>query len=150
MNKQEIDIQVRSIIGEKEFEKYKKFALREDMLNLAVGVILGNSFNKVVYGFSDYIIMPILRFFSSKTGESWRVWKFSPIEGLEFEIGSLVGTLTDFLLISILLYIFYTKFFQPIIKEQNKEITTKKCKYCYSTININAIKCPHCTGDLDA
>jgi large conductance mechanosensitive channel len=151
MNNQQIESNIKSIIGEKEFQKYKNFAFREDMFKLAIGVILGTSLNKVVYGFSDYLVMPIFKFLLSKTGDSWRTWIFKLTNGLEFEVGNLLGTIVDFLLISIVLYIFYSKLIEPILKIEKKEtINTKECEFCCSKIHINAKKCPLCTGDLNA
>lgn len=151
MNNKDAEKNIKSLIGEKEFRNYKNFALREDMFKLTVGIILGNSLNKVVYGFSDHLIMPLFKFFLSKTGEGWRTWKFSPIVGLDFEIGSLLATFVDFILISIVLYIFYYKFIKNLFGEEEKEKekeTLKECKYCCGKINLKATKCPLCTGDL--
>ena len=50
---QESESQMKSMIGERELKEYKNFAFKDDMLKLAVGIMLGNSFNKVVYGISD-------------------------------------------------------------------------------------------------
>lgn len=144
MQRKEIEAQ---LIGEKEFKNYKNFALKDDMFKLAIGVILGNSFNKVVYGVSDYLIMPVFTFLISKTGQQWRQWEFSPFFGLTFELGHLLGTFIDFLLVSIILYLFYIKLIQKVIIK-NEQPILKECKFCLSKINSNAIKCPMCTGDL--
>jgi large conductance mechanosensitive channel len=149
MNNQQVETQIKSLIGEKEFRKYKDFAFREDMFKLAVGVILGNSLNKVVYGVSDYLVMPGFEFLISKAGSGWRTWKFSPVKGLDFEIGNMLGSIVDFILISIVLYVFYIKLVQPILKKENDTLH-KECKYCCGKINVNAVKCPLCTGDLNA
>jgi len=148
MSKQEIETKIKSLIGEKEFQSYKNFAFREDMFKLAVGIILGNSLNKVVYGFSDYLLMPIFKFALSKTGEDWKKWRFSPIEGLNFEIGNLLSTVVDFILISIVLYIFYIKLVLPILRRRNKE-EPKEIKKEFEKINV-VKKCSFCIGDLDA
>ena len=144
MNKTEE--QIRSLIGEKEWKEYKNFAFKDDMLKLTVGIILGNSFNKVVHGTSDYLIMPIFTFLISKTNTGWREWSFSPISGLKFEIGNLAGTFVDFIFISFLLYLFYIKLIGRVAKKPC--VPTKICPYCFSNINTEAIKCPLCTGDL--
>lgn len=149
--KEDIDIQIKSLIGEKEFQNYKRFAFRDDMFKLAIGVILGNSFNKVVYGISDLLVMPIFKFILVNTGESWRKWTFKPVSGLEFEIGQLLGVFVDFILISTLLYLLYSKVISRISKEKNdKHENTKECKYCFNKVNEKATKCPLCTGDLNA
>lgn len=139
----------RSLIGEKELKEYRNFALRDDMLKLAIGVMLGNSFNKVVYGFSDYLVMPVFKFICSKTGEGWRSWSVSPVEGLNFELGRLLGTMTDFVLISVLLYVVYSKMLNRVLREDRGVVEKKQCPLCYSMINQKATKCPVCTGDLN-
>ena len=95
MNNKEIESNIKSLIGEKEFRNYKNFAFREDMFKLTVGVILANSFNKVIYGFSDYLVMPFFKFLLSKTGEGWRSWKFSPLVGLDLECPLCKGNLNE-------------------------------------------------------
>lgn len=145
MQTNQVEMQMKSIIGEKEFENYKNFAFKDDMMKLTIGIILGNSFNKVVYGISDYLIMPIFTFLVSKTGKQWREWTFSPINGLNFELGHLIGTFLDFIMISVLLYLFYIKLVQKLLKVEPQ---FQECKFCHAKININATKCPLCTGDL--
>lgn len=151
MNKKEKENHIKSLIGEKEFRNYKNFAFREDMLKLTVGVILANSLNKVVYGFSDYLVMPIFKFCLSKTGDGWRTWRISPLNGLDFEIGNLLATIVDFILISIVLYLFYIKLIKKLFGSDAGEPSKryKECKYCCGEINQYAIKCPLCTGDLN-
>lgn len=139
----------RSLIGEKELREYRNFALRDDMLKLAIGVMLGNSFNKVIYGFSDYLIMPIFKFICSKAGEGWRSWSVTPLEGLNFELGRLLGTLVDFVLISVFLYLIYNKMLITILSDGRPVADKKNCPLCCSMINLNATKCPACTGDLN-
>lgn len=136
----------RNLIGKKELQEYKNFAFRDDMLKLAVGVILGNSFNKVVYGMSDYLVMPIFTFLVSKTGQEWRNWEFTPFFGLTFELGRMFGTLIDFLLVSFFLYLFYVKFVGKIVRADAPQ--KKQCSFCREAIRIDATKCPFCTGDL--
>lgn len=150
MNKKEKEIKIKSLIGEKEFRNYKNFAFREDMFKLTVGVILANSLNKVVYGFSDHLVMPIFKFCLSKTGDGWRTWKFSPLSGLDFEIGNLLATVVDFILISIVLYLFYIKLIRNLFGSESESQSKKykECKYCCGEINQCAVKCPLCTGDL--
>lgn len=137
------------MIGEKEFKEYKDFAFRDDMFKLAVGVMLGNSFNKVIYGVSDYLIMPIFKFLVSKTGDEWRSWSVTPVAGLTFELGRLFGTVIDFILISILLYFIYIKLFKRVLRKGETRQEMKQCPLCATTIRAEAKKCPACTGDLN-
>lgn len=136
----------RSLIGRKEIKEYKDFAFRNDMLKMAVGVILGNSFNKVVYGISDYLVMPIFIFLVSQTGDEWRKWEFSPFLGLKFEFGRMIGTFVDFFLTSFFLYLFYVKVVGKVAKSDGPR--RKECVFCRESIREEATRCPFCTGDL--
>lgn len=140
-------IDEKAFIGEKEINKYKEFAFKEDMLKMSIAFILGASFNKVVTGISDLIIMPIINFVIIQTGDTWRKWSVEPIHGLKLEIGQFLGVLIDFILISMILYIIYMKIISRITS--NRSVAqNKKCPLCVSEINIMAKKCPKCTGDL--
>lgn len=139
----------KKFIGEKEIKKYKEFAFKEDMLKMSIAFILGASFNKVVTGISDLILMPIINFVIIRTGDAWRKWSFEPLSGLKFEIGQFLGILVDFILISSILYIIYNKIINKIIN-YDKNIENKNCPLCQSQIHILATKCPKCTGDLSA
>jgi len=138
----------KSFIGENELKKYKEFAFKEDMMKMSIAFILGSSFNKIIAGVSDLVLMPIINFTAKKTGD-WRLWNFSLIEGLTFEVGKFLGVLVDFFLISILLYIVYSKILQNINTSGHASVQLKECPLCKSEINYFAIKCPECTGDLD-
>jgi large conductance mechanosensitive channel len=137
----------KNFIGEKEIKNYKEFAFKDDMFKLAIGFILGNSFNSVVGGISDYLVMPVIKFIISETGEEWRKWKFIPFKGLEFELGRLAGVVVDFLLVSIVLYIIYVKIIGGIIN-RNKPEFVKDCSFCYSKIDYRSKKCKFCTSKV--
>ena len=138
----------KAFIGEKEIKEYKKFAFKEDMLKMSIAFILGASFNKVVTGISDLVLMPLINFIIIQTGESWRKWNWEPAHGLKFEIGQFIGVTIDFLLISIILYIIYAKMLVKI-RGENQNNHLKICDFCKSEINELEIKCPKCTGDLN-
>lgn len=133
----------RNFLNYDEFKKYRKFAFRDDMLKLSVGVMLGNSFNKVIQGISDYLIMPLASLTLSKTNGSWRNAKFTPVEGLDFEIGNLAGVFVDFFVVSIMLYVIYIKLIGRLVQPNTPE---KQCPHCFSKIHPEAKKCPMCTG----
>ncbi len=142
----------KNFISNEELVKYKKFALKEDMLKMSTAFILGGAFNSVVKGISDILIMPFINFIILHTGESWRTFKIEPIDGLTIELGEFLGVSVDFILISIILYIFYMKILKNIKLKEEVEIKcveTKTCKFCKSVIHYEAIKCPECTGDIE-
>ena len=104
-----------------EIEKYKKFAFKDNMLQVAIAFMIGTAFNKVIISLSDNIIMPILNYLISKTNGNWRELKFSPVEGLDFEIGHFLSSFIDFVLISIVLYVIYRIFIKKDNNERQRE-----------------------------
>lgn len=90
-----------------EFEEYKKFAFKGDMMKMAIAFILGGAFSKVVSSISENLMMPLLNFIVSKTGENWRQAVWVPAEGLSFEIGKFAAAAVDFALISIVLFFMF-------------------------------------------
>lgn len=144
----------RSFINSNEFKKYKDFAFKNDVMKLSVGVILGGSFNKVVQGISDFLIMPIVSFTISKTGKTWRDIEIIPLNGLKFEVGRLAGVFVDFLVVSLVLYLFYVKLVgrlvdtEPVGSTEQTKLPQKQCPHCLSQVHAEAKKCHMCTGSL--
>ena len=138
----------RSFLKSDEFKKYRKFAFRDDMLKFSVGVMLGNSFNKVIQGMSDYLVMPVATYMISSAGSGWREIKFTPVRGLDMEIGRLAGVFVDFTVVSIILYLIYIKLIGRLVLEDRPKIQEKACPHCFSSIHPQATKCPMCTGGI--
>ena len=151
--KEELKSEIENIVGKKNYDDYKKFAFKKSMLEVAVAFVLGISFQKVITSLSQNIIMPIMNYLASAVSENethnWRDRVFSPIEGLEIEVGKVAGTFIDFMLISLVLFIIYKKLLEPIIKENNApKSNTNKCSHCLEVIDKNCKRCPYCTSWL--
>ena len=136
------------------FEEFKKFALRGNVIDMAVGVIIGGAFTGVVNGVSNNFIKPLLSFVTS-LGESWGVladgetaWTFSAA-GADF-----LTTIINFIITAFVLFIIIRTMnkLSTVGKkpEAPKAPTTKKCPYCLSEIPIGATKCAHCASELPA
>ena len=128
-----------------EFKQFEKFAFKQRMIELAVAFILGSAFQNAVTAISNYLIMPLIKFVLNKTGENWRCFTYTPLEGMTFEVGKFLGAFIDFLLIAIVLYIIYQKI---ILRLVPKEADMASCQYCLSVINKNCLRCPQCTSYL--
>lgn len=142
-------------------KEFKKFALRGNMMDLAVGVIIGGAFNSLVSSLVNDIIMPFLSLFTGKLDFSnW----FIALDGKHYDtlalaqeagvatlnFGTFISGLLNFIIMAFVVFL--------IVKGMNKlskheapapaAPTTKKCPHCMSEIDIKATKCPHCTSDL--
>ena len=131
-------------------EEFKKFALRGNVIDLAVGVIIGGAFTSIVNGVSNDFIKPLLAWIMRTPaeeiliGESQWTWQLAASD--------FVTTIINFLITALVLFIII-KLFNKISTigkkpEAPKAPTTKKCPFCCSEIAIEATKCPHCTSDL--
>ena len=132
------------------FEEFKKFALRGNVIDLAVGVIIGGAFTSIVNAVSNDFIKPLLAWIMGAKPEEIMIgekpWSL-PLAASDF-----VSTIINFLITALVLFIII-KLFNKISTvgkkpEAPKAPTTKKCPFCCSEIAIEATKCPHCTSEL--
>lgn len=154
-------------------KEFKEFISRGNIMDMAVGVIIGGAFQKIVNSLVNDIIMPFTSIFTGKI--DYTDWVIN-IGNTVIKIGSFVTTIINFLIIalSIFLAIHYAnklnkklekmkleeieKIAKKIDKEGRfykkkkkkvEEPTTKICPFCCSEISIKAIRCPHCTSKLE-
>lgn len=134
-------------------EEFKTFAMKGNMIDLAVGVVIGGAFSKIVTMLVDCIITPLITLvLSSVTGKSstdalFGSWIIGP-----FPIGQLVSTIIDFIITALVLFVIVKSLnkLQSLGKKEEEVAAsaTKKCPYCRSEIDIDATRCPYCTSEL--
>ena len=125
---------MKKIIGE-----FKEFIMRGNVLDLAVGVIIGGAFKTIVDSLTNDIISPILGLFGGLDFSSMVL----SIGGVNLKYGSFITAIINFLIMAVVIFIF-VKIVNSVISFGKK----KPCPYCCTEIDINATKCPHCTSEL--
>lgn len=130
------------------FAEFKEFIMRGNVLDLAVGVIIGAAFQSIVTSLTDDIISPILGIFG---GMDFSDMAFK-INGATIAYGKFITAIINFLIMAFIIFLI-VKLVNKVMSigkkpEAEKLPTTKKCPYCFSEIDINATKCPHCTSDI--
>ena len=128
-------------------EEFKKFALRGNVLDMAVGVIIGGAFQAIVSSLTADIISPILGIAGSMDFTHFVLI----INGSEIRYGSFITAVINFIINAFIIFCLVkaiNKLSTIGKKEEPKKPTTKKCPYCLSEIPIAATKCAHCTSDL--
>ena len=90
-----------------EIQDYKNFAFNKNMIAVAIGLIMATSFQKTVTGISDFLIMPIVNYFAGVTNGDWRKWVVHPVNGMNVELGHLLGSILDFVILTLVLYFIY-------------------------------------------
>ena len=156
-------------------KEFKEFALKGNVMDLAVGVIIGGAFSAIVNSLVDDIVMPIITIFTGKTDFSDLVLK---IGNSEIKYGSFITAIVNFLIIALTIFLI-VKYINRLNKKlesltekeierlkkkgkfgkrkgdkeieenvQKEEPKTKLCPYCFTEISIHATRCPHCTSEL--
>lgn len=130
-------------------EEFKAFAMKGNVMDMAVGVIIGGAFQAIVTSLVGNIISPLLGIFGSVDFSTWSV----TINGSEIKYGSFITAVINFIFMALVIFLF-VKFINRVKSLEHKdepkaEPTTKTCPYCRSEISIKATRCPHCTSMLD-
>lgn len=141
--------------------EFKEFAMRGNVVDLAIGIIIGGAFGKIVTSLVNDIIMPPIGLLLKKVDFSNLYINLSgqPYESLSaakaagaptINYGAFITTVIDFLIISFIIFLVVKQInrLQRRPVEAPKEPTTKECPYCFSVIPIKAIRCPNCTSQL--
>lgn len=125
--------------------EFKEFAMRGNVMDLAVGVIIGAAFKDIVTSLTDNFINPILNFLTGAARYSW-----ADIGGF---VSNFASAVVNFIIMAFILFCL-VKLMNSLtsLAPHKKEIpaapTTKKCPFCRSEISIEATRCPHCTSQL--
>jgi large conductance mechanosensitive channel len=130
------------------FAEFKEFALKGNVMDMAIGVVIGAAFKAIIDALTEYIINPIIGCFIQGGLEGWTV----TIGKAELGLGAFIMAIINFLIIAFILFC--------VVKTMNKLMNlrkkpeeeaaplTKKCPFCKSDVDIEAVKCPHCTSDI--
>ncbi|MGI6315880.1 MAG: large conductance mechanosensitive channel protein MscL [Christensenellales bacterium] len=134
------------------FADFKNFAIKGNVIDMAVGVIIGGAFTAIVTSLVNNIIMPLLSLLTSKAGD---IAELSiPLgEGEGAAIlgyGSFISAIINFLLISLVLFLVIRLLHLPKrIKPEPVAKPSRICPYCRQTVDGLATRCPHCTSQLE-
>lgn len=132
-----------------QWEGFKTFALKGNLVDLAVAVVIGGAFGKVVDSLVKDVLMPIISYVSPGQGGGYHNWHIGRVR-----VGPFLSELVNFLIIAVALYIVIAKVLGTIeryaVPPKPGEPTTKECPLCLSSIPYKASKCAHCTADLPA
>ena len=140
---------------------FKAFALKGNVMDLAIGVIIGGAFGKIVASLVNDLLMPI---FGMLIGNVNFTDLFYSLDGLEYvsleaavaagaatiNYGVFINTVIEFLIIAFAIF-FVIRQLSKINKKPEviAEVTTKTCEFCFTEIPIYATRCPNCTSVLE-
>lgn len=155
-------------------KEFKEFASKGNVTDMAVGVVIGGAFQKIISSLVEDVITPTISIFTGKADFTELTWN---INGAIIKYGNFLTAILDFLIIALSIFLalkVINTFNQraellakggldkitdaKLLKKLNKlkkndepvpEPTVKECPYCFSEINIKATRCPHCTAELE-
>ena len=158
-------------------QEFKEFALKGNVVDMAVGVVIGSAFGKIVGSFVSNIIMPPLNLLTAKYGVNftdmaYKVQTKAPVmedgaiklgeDGAPvltdqmypvLQYGPFIQTVVDFLIIAAAIFLavkaMNTLRDQMGGAEEDEAPTTKTCEYCKMEIHIDAVRCGHCTSAIE-
>lgn len=145
-------------------EEFKKFAIKGNVMDLAIGVIIGGAFGKIVTSLVNDMIMPVLGVLIGKVDFANKFIVLGEFAGTKFlslaqakdagattlSYGLFINTIIEFLIISFSIFIVIRQINKLNKKEEVVvEKTTKNCPYCHTEIPKAASRCPNCTSVLE-
>ncbi len=140
------------------FEDFKKFAFKGNVVDLAVGVIIGGAFQKIVTALVGDLIMPVVALIlpSGDWRESAKVLRAAPLakDNVSLKYGDFAGNVLDFLIVAFVLFLIVSRIIKAaevkFIKKDEKpaEPTIKECPFCFETIPVKATRCKACTSTV--
>ena len=130
--------------------EFKKFICRGNVMDMAVGIIIGGAFTAIVNSLVADIITPLLGLFGGMNFDQY-VWNITGDVTLAY--GKFITAIINFLIMALVIF-FLVRTINKVSekygkKEEPKAPTTKKCPYCKSDIAIDATRCSHCTSQLE-
>ena len=145
-------------------KEFKEFALKGNIMDMAIGVIIGGAFGKIVTSLVNDLIMPAIslvtgkmdftNLFVSLNGETYATLEEAKAAGAAtLNYGNFITTIIDFLIIAFSIFLVINQLGKvkaryEKIEEIEEEATEKECPFCKTMINKDATRCPHCTSEL--
>jgi large conductance mechanosensitive channel len=121
-------------------KEFKEFAMRGNVMDLAVAVIIGAAFGKIITSLVDDILMPVIGLFTGGIDLSERT-----IGVVKW--GAFVQNIFDFIIIAFVIFLL-VRTMNRLKREEPTTPTTKECPHCFTTIPLKAARCPNCTSQL--
>jgi len=144
-------------------KEFKEFAMRGNVLDMAIGIVIGVAFGKIITSFVNDIVMPPIglllgkvdfsNLFIDLSGKSYATLAEAKAAGAAtIKYGLFLNTVVDFIIVAFVIFLLVRQINRMERQEEAAPAapTTKECAYCLSSIAIKATRCPHCTSELRA
>ena len=125
--------------------EFKSFALRGNVLDLAVGVLIGSAFQSIIAALTENVLSPIIGLFVKKNFDDLAI----DFLGVTLTYGKFISAVMNFIIVAFIVFLI-VRLMNKLTNLKKSDIlpTTKDCPYCKTEISIAAIRCPNCTSEL--
>ena len=142
-------------------KEFKEFIMRGNVLDMAVGIIIGGAFGKIVSSFVNDILMPPLGLLMGKinfadlfinlSGKAYPTVAAAKAAGAPtINYGLFINSIIDFLIVAFAIYLMIVQVNRLKKKPEEAPPSTKECPFCISAIPVKAVRCPHCTSNIES
>lgn len=135
-------------------KEFKTFALRGNVADMAVGIIIGAAFGKIVTSLVNDVIMPPIGMLLADVDFANLAIvlqeKTAEAEAVTVNYGAFINTTLHFVIVASVIFLVVRQMNKMQRREAPKPDTTKGCPFCMSVIDIRATRCPSCTSQLEA
>jgi large conductance mechanosensitive channel len=140
-------------------KEFKEFIMRGNVMDMAVGIVIGAAFGKIVTSFVNDILMPPIgrmlgnmdfsNLFINLSGREYATLAEAKKAGAAtINYGLFLNSLIDFLIIALVIFLLVRQINRLKREPLPSLPTDKECSYCFSSIPLKAVRCPHCTSEL--
>lgn len=141
------------------FKEFKEFAMKGNVLDMAVGIIMGIAFGKIITSFVNDVIMPPIglalgnvdfsSLFINLSGQAYKSIAEAKAAGAAtINYGLFLNTVLDFLIVAFVMFLMVRQINRMKKPVPAAPVSTKECPFCASTIPLKATRCPNCTSDV--
>ncbi len=126
-------------------DEFKAFVMKGNVIDLAVAVVVGGAFGKIITAFVDGIVMPLVTYVLP-ANIKWEEWVLG-----KFRIGAVLGATVNFLIIALVIFLVLIKLLGKLMpkKEEAPAVpSTKECPACLEQVPLKATRCKYCTSQL--
>ena len=133
------------------WKEFKEFAMRGNVIDMAVGIIIGAAFGTIAKSLVDDIIMPPIGLLLSNVDFANLSWEIKPGTDVKINYGKFINNIISFFIVALAVFLVIKGINSLKRKEevvQPEEPASKECPYCFSKISYKATRCPQCTSEL--
>jgi large conductance mechanosensitive channel len=126
-------------------QEFKAFVAKGNVVDLAVAVVVGGAFGKIVTAFVEGLVMPLVTYVLP-ANIKWEEWVVGKLR-----VGAVLGATLNFLIIALVVFLVLVKLLGGLMRRREEApaaASTKECPRCLEQVPIRATRCKHCTSDL--